>query len=868
MACDGHEELAFKDLLRKLEAEYLRQRAVGTVHERENTALRSQLGLQSKPTKGKRSQKRLPQGCHSNALVPLYDGCPLLHGKVDPHEDGKACGAMNGLHLKQPPFACAHDSPVSMAGLEAVAEVVAGSKRAITVIGKECSDREMCDPVMSENGNVNGHSQRSALRKEEEFEVPVEKRHVRLSMEPIDNAFDDSSTNVVERLGSRGFGSVQSMVESVQSMLSEASKPQLAPIWDTTKKNKRDGPRAGWSGAANTLRHGISEHEESHSKSFTLDKSSGQTIVTNKGCIRKFVVTPNSLKRLFWDLVSMLMVSYDVVMIPIDLIFNIPKYTIVENMDILTSSFWALDMPCSFLTGFHVGGTVEMRVRAIAMNYIRGFFFLDLLVNSIEWFVLIVEWWSPGVLRGEGGGNSGSVALARLGKTVRITRIFRAFRLIRFVRLSRVIQELYGIVNNEYARLTCNVLVAFACIIVCNHYIACGWWAVGLDGISEGKPNWIEDNPSPIYSEGWDYHYFTSLHWSLTQFTPAGMEARPYNTKERIYSIVVLWFAMVAFSSFLGTITATMTQMRNLHSQSSQQEHVLRRYFKEHEVSTHLSQMIWKHLKMTQFQFRTRSDSKRKAELEVLKMIPLNLKKDLHQELYQPYVVHLPFLFRLSSFCDGQLADICDLCCSDAAFHLEDEVFHEGDEAKQMYFVASGNFKYIHHLEHVDDPKSGRKLEPSNWVSEPAIWVKWVYCGRLCALTSAEVIELKVEPLQRLIIDSSGTILLFAKSYAMRFLQHMAEARSWDTDVWRNKKGVLTQICTETADEFHDKTQMANSFSALRGATRIFESFVQTDKLADKWRSSTASFGSDSGSPTRRRCTPCCCRRRQSEEDD
>mmetsp|Transcript_92130 Transcript_92130/g.264040 ORF Transcript_92130/g.264040 Transcript_92130/m.264040 type:complete len:230 (+) Transcript_92130:1395-2084(+) len=39
--------------------------------------------------------------------------------------------------------------------------------------------------------------------------------------------------------------------------------------------------------------------------------------------------------------------------------------------------------------------------------------------------------------------------------------------------------------------------------------------------------------------------FWTSMHWSLTQFTPASMEVFPGTMAERTYSVVILLFAMV-----------------------------------------------------------------------------------------------------------------------------------------------------------------------------------------------------------------------------------------------------------------------------------------------------------------------------------
>jgi len=92
------------------------------------------------------------------------------------------------------------------------------------------------------------------------------------------------------------------------------------------------------------------------------------------------------------------------------------------------------------------------------------------------------------------------------------------------------------------------------------------------------------------------YMYFTSLHWSLTQFTPASMNVSAANTSERVMSILVLFFAMVAFSSIVGHITASMAHLQNLRGAQMKQFWLLRKYMKQRHIRRELQLRITKFL--------------------------------------------------------------------------------------------------------------------------------------------------------------------------------------------------------------------------------------------------------------------------------
>merc|ERR1712061_341712 len=98
-----------------------------------------------------------------------------------------------------------------------------------------------------------------------------------------------------------------------------------------------------------------------------------------------------------------------------------------------------------------------------------------------------------------------------------------------------------------------------------NHLIACAWYAIGTIDEDTTVDTWVKANE--LEGTSILYRYTTSLHWSLTQFTPASMEVYPENGKERLFTVSVITIAMVTFSSFVSAITNAMTQLRNLNSE-------------------------------------------------------------------------------------------------------------------------------------------------------------------------------------------------------------------------------------------------------------------------------------------------------------
>merc|ERR1719498_2079893 len=232
-----------------------------------------------------------------------------------------------------------------------------------------------------------------------------------------------------------------------------------------------------------------------------------------------------------------------------------------------------------------------------------------------------------------------AVGFLRFGKTSRLSRLLRGIRLLRFMKVQQTLSEFLDLIKSEYVSTMCSVGLTVVFIVLLNHYLACGWYGIGNYFREIERPNWISANDmeeSPV-----EFKYTTSLHWSLTQFTPASMEIRPYNIGERTYSIIVLLFALITFSSFLGSITNAMTQLRRSHSEQTKQQALLRRFLLDNKISTELGQRIWKCIKSMHFAHKKRI---RTSDVSTLSNLPSNLQKHLNEELFRPYTTRVPIM--------------------------------------------------------------------------------------------------------------------------------------------------------------------------------------------------------------------------------
>merc|ERR1719265_459508 len=121
-----------------------------------------------------------------------------------------------------------------------------------------------------------------------------------------------------------------------------------------------------------------------------------------------WIVNPDSNARIAWDLSSLFLVVYDMIMIPMA-VFAMPDIQFFEVMDWTTRIFWTLDMGWSCLTGVVLSdGKVMYDQREILKRYAKSWLSLDLFIVGSDWAGVAL--------------SSGGAQFARLARTSRVAR--------------------------------------------------------------------------------------------------------------------------------------------------------------------------------------------------------------------------------------------------------------------------------------------------------------------------------------------------------------------------------------------------------------------------------------------------------------
>jgi len=498
------------------------------------------------------------------------------------------------------------------------------------------------------------------------------------------------------------------------------------------------------------------EFEEDEEPAIDDDQPVGRRSV--QVMIQQFslVIDPSLPSRVAWDLSGMLLITYDMIMIPVFLCFDPDPTWWVIGMGWITLLFWSCDMIASIFTGYYSDGKLVMSQQKIILNYDKGWFWVDCIVVLPDW-----------IFKAMGSMTN----IAGLGRILRIARIARVLRLLRLLKLKRLFNIVYDVIDSEVTFICFNLSKLVMSIVFMNHLVACMWYWIGARRKDAGDEfNWLQDvGKTPVWETEFAWKYLTSLHWSITQFTPASMDVYATNVSERAFSVVILFWALVALSSIIGSVSAAMTALRNMAADENKHLWMLRRYMKQKNVNRLLTDRILKYL---EFQQMKAHNKVLPGQVKLLAALSPHFKEELAHELMSPFLVDHPFFQSLGNDVVTKrcLSRICVTAVSVVPCAHGEFLFSPGDEGLNMYFIKSGSYAYS-----VADGKAFNVLiGPKLWASEAVLWTDWRHRGWMKAKDPSEVVAINPSKFSD-VFHMHPKTWYQAKHYGTEFVKYMNE---------------------------------------------------------------------------------------------
>mmetsp|Transcript_114373 Transcript_114373/g.356159 ORF Transcript_114373/g.356159 Transcript_114373/m.356159 type:complete len:866 (+) Transcript_114373:229-2826(+) len=484
------------------------------------------------------------------------------------------------------------------------------------------------------------------------------------------------------------------------------------------------------------------------------------------GC---FILAPNATVRTWWDLTGTVLLLYDIIGIPLEA-FDPDPHTFTTFMDYATLIFWTADIFMSCITGYVHRGVTIMEPKKIIRHYLKSLFLMDLVVVGPDWIFLLLMLSNGDSVNAGKGSN----------RLVRVMRVVRLARLLRLVKLARGLAMIRDRIESEVMFIVANIMKLIVMLLVVNHFLGSLWYLVGDLSKEAGTVNWIQVHG--FEGASLHYRYFTSLHWSLTQFTPASMSVQPQNVYERMFAICCLVFGLVLFSSFISSITASMTQLRHMSEDKSKQFWLLRRYLRQRGIDKKLTYRI---LRYVEYAVQEKTVQVSESKVWSISLLSHQLREELQYEVSFKCLMSHPFFERAREVSSVSTFQLAEQALSVEMLASRDTLFNSGTAATHMFIVAYGQMKYLKmdelYLSALDNAET--KLGKDDWACEQALWTKWTHLGCLRAVSEVRLVAIDVKKFEE-VINKDPVSWDTAHTYGKKYVQWLNETARGDlTDV-------------------------------------------------------------------------------------
>jgi hypothetical protein len=353
---------------------------------------------------------------------------------------------------------------------------------------------------------------------------------------------------------------------------------------------------------------------------------------------------------------------------------------IVFLFDIAVDMTFLLDVIITFHTAIWVvsrEGTPHWvlidDLRTIGRQYVRGFFFLDL-VGIFPWHFLDCVHWTQNA-----------------PFYVKFLRLFRLLKLLRLYRIRRVLENLHQ--RFPQSRYLVTSVELFMMMILISHWIACAWFRLGssdpegwvtVEGLTGPEAeNFEGEYPDAFHFRQW----ITAIYWALTTLTTIGYgDITATTSEERLLAV----FVMATGSAFFAWCTGRMTALLTHQSGCVEKFEIVLDELNQFMEARNFPKELMKRLRsyyMLKFPTKMIFD-----EESILASLEESLRKECYLHLYRDIVSNV-VLFAL---CDERTqSEICyrlHSCYRAAGSNL----FTAGSHAEALYLVRFGVVELFH----------------------------------------------------------------------------------------------------------------------------------------------------------------------------
>jgi len=480
----------------------------------------------------------------------------------------------------------------------------------------------------------------------------------------------------------------------------------------------------------------------------------------------KRAMSPSSSARMVLDGMGIVLLTFDIVLTPVLLAWNVPLEGPLLSLCVAMACFWTLEVISNTFTGYYTAtGELEQRIHLTSFHYLRRWFLIDACVVGVDWFALATA--SHG-----SGADAEGLSFLRFSK---LTRLLRLFNVLRCVRFTRVVAQVADRNLPSFARVLMQVGQLMLVILYWNHLMACMWYFISVCAQSDTGHTWIG---SPVVPNGSStditfaecsglFQYLSALHWSMTQMTPASMQVVPTNTPERVVNLLSVLVGCIFFSSIVSSLSAKMMQYRMTTLSKRAKVDVMRSYLSDKGISSELTHRVMQRVRQ-QLDEDLAGNGSAKFDGPHLGRFSAKLRHDVLCEICASRLQSCFILRTLTSLLsDHSKRTVWRKVISQTVIEAGSALFDADTVADNIYVLLSGAMKYTQDPSTSDVQEDIEMcIEAGTWISELALCLQWTHTGFAEGNSACELLAVDVKAFSISLRHQSPSAFRFLRGYA------------------------------------------------------------------------------------------------------